>query len=83
MAYVSYYIILMFLSYASRNPLLMVGIILLVLLRPVLPDPITLWRTLGRLRAHAARLWAFLGPAPVAAERPRLDRRHLPGGRPP
>lgn len=67
MAYLTYYLVLLFLSYALRNPLLMVGILLLVLLRPVLPDPVVLWRTFGRIRALETQIAA--NPSNVTARR--------------
>lgn len=67
MGYFSYYLALMFLSYALHNPWLMGGIVVFVLLRPVLPDPVVLWRTAGRVRALEAQVAA--NPANVTARR--------------
>jgi hypothetical protein len=53
MAYFTYYLALMFLSYALRNPWFMAGVLVFIVLRPVLPDPVVLWRTAGRVRALA------------------------------
>lgn len=65
--YFSYYLALLFVSYALQNPWLMGGVVVFVLLRPVLPDPVVLWRTAGRVRALETQVAA--NPANVTARR--------------
>jgi tetratricopeptide (TPR) repeat protein len=67
MAYFTYYLALMFLSFALHNPWLMAGLLVFFVLRPVLPDPVVLWRTAGRIRALETQVAA--NPANVTARR--------------
>jgi predicted Zn-dependent protease len=67
MGYLSYYIAVMLLSYAMRSPWMMAGIVVFFVLRPFLPDPFTLARTLGRIRRLDAQIAA--NPANVTARR--------------
>ena len=72
--YWAYYALVLFSSYAAQNPYLAGGVVLLWLLRGVLPDPVVLWRALGRLGSMKAQ--ATANPANVTVRR-ALARTYL------
>lgn len=65
--YWAYYLALMAASALMRYPPLLVGIVVLLLVRPFLPDPVVLWRTLGRVQSLRRQILA--NPANVTARR--------------
>jgi len=67
MGYWTYYLAAFALTFALHRPWVMVSVILFVLLRPVLPDPVVLLRTWGKMRRLDAEIEA--NPANVKARR--------------
>ena len=67
MGYWTYYLAWIALTYALHRPWLLVGALVFFVLRPVLPDPVVLFRTFGRIRALDAQISA--NPANVTARR--------------
>ena len=67
MGYFTYYLAWLALSYALHRPALMLGVLVILALRPVLPDPLVLLRTWGRIRALDRQIAA--NPANVTARR--------------
>jgi len=67
MGYFTYYIGIMLLAFVLQRPPLLAGIIVFLILRPFLPDPVVLLRTFGRIRALDRQIEA--NPANVTARR--------------
>lgn len=67
MGYYTYYLALIVVSMIAQYPPLLVGIVVFFLLRRWLPDPIVLWRTMGRIQALHRQIDA--NPANVTARR--------------
>jgi predicted Zn-dependent protease len=67
MGYFAYYLAWVALSYALHQPALMLGVLVMLALRPFLPDPWALLRTWGRIRALDTQIAA--NPANVTARR--------------
>lgn len=67
MGYLTYYLAMMLLSYAADQPLLLVGVVAVYLLRGYLPDPVLIARTWGRIRTLSAQVAA--NPANTTARR--------------
>jgi tetratricopeptide (TPR) repeat protein len=67
MGYFVYYIAFILLAYVLQRPPLMLGIVVFLLLRPFLPDPVVLLRTWGRIRALNRQI--SMNPANVTARR--------------
>lgn len=67
MGYWLYYLALIFLGYALQRPWVMVGVLVFFVLRPYIPDPWVLLKTLGRMRALDAQIAA--NPANITARR--------------
>lgn len=65
--YWAYYLALVAASVLMQYPPLLVGVVVLLLVRPFLPDPVVLWRTLGRVQALRRQILA--NPANVTARR--------------
>jgi tetratricopeptide (TPR) repeat protein len=77
--YWTYYALTLFIAYAVQNPWVCAVVVAFVLLRPWLPDPVVLFRTLsrvGRLKAQVR-----LNPANITARRD-LGRAYLDLRRP-
>lgn len=76
MGYLTYYLGFILLSYALRSPWLMAGLLLVIVFRRFLPDPVVWVRTQGRIRALETQIAA--NPANITARRDRaqiaLDR---------
>src|SRR5689334_13068421 len=66
-SYVSYYLVWMLLAYALREPWLLVGAAVFLVLRRFIPDPTALFRALSRGRALRAQV--EVNPANVTARR--------------
>jgi tetratricopeptide (TPR) repeat protein len=77
--YWAYYALILFSSYATQNPYLAGGVVLLWLLRGVVPDPVALWRAFGRLGSMKAQ--ATANPSNVTVRR-ALARTYLELRRP-
>ncbi len=67
MGYFTYYLALMLLAFVLQRPPLLLGIVVFLILRPFLPDPVVLVRTWGRIRALDRQIEA--NPANVTARR--------------
>lgn len=67
MGYWTYYLLMMALWYLVDQPLLLVGIVVIFLLRDRIPDPVVLMRTAGRIRTLRTQIAA--NPANVTARR--------------
>lgn len=67
MGYFTYYIAMIAISMIAQYPPLLVGIVVFFLLRRWLPDPIVLFRTMGRIQALSRQIEA--NPANVTARR--------------
>lgn len=67
MGYFVYYLAFMAAAYVLRRPPLMLGVVLFVVLRPFLPDPVVLLRTWGRIRSLTRQVEA--NPANIKARR--------------
>lgn len=67
MGYWAYYLVWLVLAYGLRNPLLLVGIVVFLLLRRVVPAPGPLLRALSRIRTLGAQVAA--NPANIPARR--------------
>jgi tetratricopeptide (TPR) repeat protein len=67
MGYWTYYLAAFALTFALQRPWVMVSVILFVILRPVLPDPVVLLRTWGKIRRLDGEIAA--NPANVRARR--------------
>jgi len=67
MGYWAYYLALFFLTYALQRPWVMLGVIVFVVLRPFIPDPVVVLRTWGKIRALEAQIAA--NPANITARR--------------
>jgi tetratricopeptide (TPR) repeat protein len=65
--YWAYYLALAAASALMQYPPLLVGVVVLLLVRPFLPDPVVLWRTFGRVQALRRQILA--NPANVTARR--------------
>jgi tetratricopeptide (TPR) repeat protein len=84
--YWTYYAVTLFAAYAVRNPWVCAVVVGLFLARPWLPDPVVLFRTLGRVgrlkrqaNLNAANITARrdLGQAYLDLNRPRTALRYL------
>ncbi|HVU05947.1 MAG TPA: tetratricopeptide repeat protein [Polyangiaceae bacterium] len=67
MSYWSYYLAWTFLAYALRNPWLLVGVAVFLVLRKIIPDPTAIVRALSR--SGPLRTQVALNPANVTARR--------------
>ncbi|APR85548.1 Tetratricopeptide TPR_4 [Minicystis rosea] len=67
MGYWTYYLAMTVISLAMEDPRILVGIVVFVVLRPFVPDPVLLVRTWGRIRRLDAQIAA--NPANVTARR--------------
>lgn len=67
MGYFAYYLAMMLLAFVLQRPPLLLGIVVFLILRPFLPDPVVLVRTWGRIRALTRQVEA--NPANVTARR--------------
>jgi predicted Zn-dependent protease len=67
MGYWTYYLAWLFLSYAMHQPWMLAGVVVFFVLRPFIPDPWVVARTMGRIRALDAQISA--NPANVTARR--------------
>lgn len=67
MGYLAYYAAWILLSYALHSPWAMAGILVFFVLRPYIPDPVVVLRTVGRIRALDAQIAS--NPANVTARR--------------
>ena len=79
MGYWTYYLLIMALWYLVGNPVLLVGVVLVFLLRSYIPDPYVLMRTAGHVRSLRAQIAA--NPANSTARRD-LARVYLERRRP-
>jgi tetratricopeptide (TPR) repeat protein len=77
--YWTYYLLTFFLAYAARRPWVLVVVLAFYVLRPWLPDPVVLLRTLSRI--GALRKQASLNPANITVRRD-LGRAYLDLRRP-
>jgi tetratricopeptide (TPR) repeat protein len=62
-----YYVALLLASALAQSPYILLGIVAFVVLRPFLPDPVILWRTMGRISTLKRQIEA--NPANVTARR--------------
>lgn len=67
MGYWIYYLAPFLLGYALQRPWLVAGALVIFVLRPYLPDPVVLFKTVGRIRSLDAQISA--NPANVTARR--------------
>ncbi len=67
MSYWTYYLAFMVLAYAARDPRLLAGIVLFLLLRRYIPDPGAVWRAMRR--ASSLRQQVAVNPANITARR--------------
>lgn len=67
MGYGFYYLAFFLLSFALQRPWLMAGVLVILLLRRVLPDPVVLFKTVGRIGSLERQIAA--NPANVTARR--------------
>lgn len=67
MGYLSYYLVLLIASAVAQYPPLLAGLVFVFLVRRWLPDPVVLWRTMGRIDALNRQIQA--NPANVIARR--------------
>ncbi len=81
LGYWAYYLVWVVLAYGLRNPLLLVGIVVFLLLRRVLPAPGPLLRALSRMRALREQVEANAANIPARRELAELYLEILRPGR--
>lgn len=81
MSYWAYYLVWILLAYGLRNPLLLVGVVVFLLLRRVLPAPGPLLRALSRMRRLREQVEANAANIPARRELAELYLEVLRPGR--